>query len=160
MPIENHASPTARSMSRRDALRRGVGSMVGLGLLAAGRDVAAAHEGASATPAATPNAPGPAMPPEITQFATDWPVAQGDLAARRAAAASAISAATVDRLDVAWTFPLEAVSGYGAVTANPMNWVPVSSSPRNSAPRRMATGGTSKVTSVALVAPAESISRK
>jgi alcohol dehydrogenase (cytochrome c) len=69
---------------------------------------------------ATPNALGEAMPPEIAQSTADWPVAQGNLAAHRAAAASPITAATIDRLQVAWRFPLEAVSGYGAVTANPI----------------------------------------
>lgn len=69
---------------------------------------------------ATPYPLGPAIPPELTDFAMDWPTAQGSLAAHRAAAASAIDAASIDRLGVAWRFPLDAVGGYGAVTATPL----------------------------------------
>ncbi len=71
-------------------------------------------------PLATPNALGPALPPELADFADDWPTAQGSLAAHRAAGASPITAANVDRLAVAWRYPLDAMGGYGAVTANPL----------------------------------------
>jgi outer membrane protein assembly factor BamB len=62
----------------------------------------------------------PTIPPEVEQFAADWPLPQGSYDAHRAAASSSISAATVDRLEVAWRFPLSATGGYGAVTANPI----------------------------------------
>ena len=47
-----------------------------------------------------------------------------------------------------------------AISASPMKSCAASCSDRNSAPSRIATGGTSRVTSKALVAPARSISRK
>lgn len=69
---------------------------------------------------ATPNALGPAVPPELTADAEDWPAPHGNLVAHRAAAASPITAATVAQLQVAWRFPLTAIGGYGAVTAIPL----------------------------------------
>ena len=73
-------------------------------------------------PMATPNALGPALPPELTTSATAWPTAQGSLDAHRAAIGSDIATGTVDRLDVAWRFPITAIGGYGAVTATPWCW--------------------------------------
>lgn len=69
---------------------------------------------------ATPTSLGPAIPPEISQYAADWPAPQGALNAHRAAAASTISTQTVAELDVAWRFPLDAMGAYGAVTAIPL----------------------------------------
>ena len=69
---------------------------------------------------ATPHALGPAIPPELATFAADWPVSQGNLAAHRAALASPITAATVGRLTVAWTFPVEAFGLFGGMTASPV----------------------------------------
>ncbi|MGH2551415.1 MAG: PQQ-binding-like beta-propeller repeat protein [Thermomicrobiales bacterium] len=69
---------------------------------------------------ATPEGLGPAIPPEVTEFANDWPVAQGNLAATRTAASSTIDSTTVSQLGIAWTLPLDAVSGYGAITSNPV----------------------------------------
>lgn len=60
------------------------------------------------------------MPPEVTRYAADWPMAQGDSAAHPAAADSPIVAENGDRLDAAWRFPIEAASGYGAVTVTPI----------------------------------------
>jgi outer membrane protein assembly factor BamB len=71
-------------------------------------------------PSAIPIAALPTIPPETEQFANDWPVPQGNLAATRSAAHSTISSATIARLEVAWTFDLPAVSAYGSVTANPI----------------------------------------
>ena len=71
---------------------------------------------------ATPEAEGelPAVPPEAVEFASDWPMAQGNFAATRAAAASTIDSSNVGTLEVAWTLPLDAGSGYGAITSNPL----------------------------------------
>ncbi len=69
---------------------------------------------------ATPNALGPALPPEVSNFAADWPLPQGSLNAHRAASKSSIDSSTIGQLQVTWRFPLTAVSGYGAVTANPL----------------------------------------
>ena len=71
-------------------------------------------------PMATPNALGPALPPELTTSSTAWPTAQGSLDAHRAAIGSDIATGTIDRLGVAWRFPITAIGGYGAVTATPL----------------------------------------
>lgn len=71
-------------------------------------------------PMATPNALGPALPPELADYAADWPAPHGSLLAHRAAMASPIDSSTIDRLEVAWRFPIAAVGGYGAVTAIPL----------------------------------------
>jgi hypothetical protein len=78
----------------------------------------AAH--AQDQPTATPAPLGPVIPPELVTFAGDWPTPQGNLAGHRAAAATSIDAHNLDRLDVAWRFPIAASSGYGAVTATPI----------------------------------------
>ncbi|HEY7034862.1 MAG TPA: PQQ-binding-like beta-propeller repeat protein [Thermomicrobiales bacterium] len=70
--------------------------------------------------AVTPTPLGPAIPPEVTRYAGDWPVAQHDLAATRATAASPIDAANVGTLEVAWTFAIDAAGGYGGMTATPL----------------------------------------
>src|SRR4051794_21441521 len=64
---------------------------------------------------ATPNAFGPAVPPELTQYAADWPVPMGNLAGTRAATNAAITAANIDQLEVAWRFPIAATSAYGGM---------------------------------------------
>jgi glucose dehydrogenase len=69
---------------------------------------------------ATPNALGPALPPELAGHARDWPAPNGDLASHRAAGASSITAANVNQLEVAWRFPIAARGGYGAITAIPL----------------------------------------
>ncbi|HEU0116155.1 MAG TPA: PQQ-binding-like beta-propeller repeat protein [Thermomicrobiales bacterium] len=106
-------------MSRRVALAAiGVGALGALGR-AGGRD-ASAPAAAQGQTMATPNPLGPATPPELVQFAADWPTAQGEVAAHRAAAKSAISATTIDRLEVAWRLRLTAEGGYGTMTATPI----------------------------------------
>lgn len=70
-------------------------------------------------PMATPRALGPALPPELQEFAADWPAPQQSLAAHRAAT-STISQATVANLAEAWRVPLTVSGGYGAVTAIPL----------------------------------------
>jgi glucose dehydrogenase len=111
--IHRVVDPRSGSLSRRALLRRG--AALGVACLA-GQDIVRAQE----PPLATPHPLGPALPPELTGFVADWPTAQGNLAAHRAAADSPITAATVDRLRVAWRFPIAAVGGYGAVTATPL----------------------------------------
>jgi glucose dehydrogenase len=68
---------------------------------------------------ATPRALGPAVPPELQEFAADWPAPQQSLAAHRAAT-STISRATVATLAEAWRVPLTESGGYGTVTAIPL----------------------------------------
>jgi outer membrane protein assembly factor BamB len=69
---------------------------------------------------ATPNALGPAVPPELTQYVADWPAPMGNLAGTRAAANSTITAANVAQLEVAWRFPIAATSAYGGMSATPL----------------------------------------
>jgi outer membrane protein assembly factor BamB len=69
---------------------------------------------------ATPNALGPAVPPELTQYAADWPAPMGNLAGTRATTNAAITAANVAQLQVAWRFPIAATSGYGGMSATPL----------------------------------------
>ncbi len=72
-----------------------------------------------ALPMATPRALGPAVPPELQEYAADWPAPQQSLAAHRAAT-STITNDTVADLAEAWRVPLTVSGGYGAVTAIPL----------------------------------------
>jgi len=72
-----------------------------------------------ALPMATPRALGPALPPELQEYAADWPAPQQSLAAHRAATTT-ISQATVADLAEAWRVPLTVSGGYGTVTAIPL----------------------------------------
>jgi glucose dehydrogenase len=83
----------------------------------------------AATPTPTPapyQAPataaplGPAVPPEVSQYANDWPAPQGNLAGTRAAGKSTITAASVGKLQVAWRFQLKVSSRYGGMSAPPL----------------------------------------
>jgi outer membrane protein assembly factor BamB len=68
---------------------------------------------------ATPVALGPVMPPEL-EVATDWVTENKNLAMTRDASDSAINASNVATLGVAWSYAMEAVGGYGAITSNPI----------------------------------------
>lgn len=69
---------------------------------------------------ATPVALGPTVPPELTDYANDWPTAQGNLSATRASASSTIDTSTISQLGTAWKLPISATGTYGAVTSNPL----------------------------------------
>lgn len=70
---------------------------------------------------ATPVPLGDAIPPEVADSAGNWPLSQGNYAATRAAAGSAIDSSNVGQLEPVWRFPLDAtVSAYGAITGNPL----------------------------------------
>ena len=70
--------------------------------------------------AATPNSLGPTIPPELTDFANDWPAPQQNLAAHRRATDSPINAENVSEMGVAWTAPVEAAGAFGGMTAQPI----------------------------------------
>ena len=55
---------------------------------------------------ATPTPLGPVMPPEITEFATDWPTPLGSLNGWRNNVGSAIDSSNVGSLGVQWTLPI------------------------------------------------------
>ena len=76
-------------------------------------------EAQEALPMATPHALGPALPPELRQYAADWPAPQQGLAAHRAATAT-ITRDTVAGLAEVWRLPLTESGGYGTVTAIPL----------------------------------------
>ncbi|MGH2558356.1 MAG: PQQ-binding-like beta-propeller repeat protein [Thermomicrobiales bacterium] len=69
---------------------------------------------------ATPHPAGPAVPPELTEYAADWPARQGNLAGHRANLESAITADNVGQLEVAWSFAIEAPGVVGGMTAGPL----------------------------------------
>ncbi len=81
---------------------------------------ASAQEQEEVQVAASPVPLGPAVPPELTDFANDWPAPNGDLAATRDAKGSPIDAANVSDLEVAWTFDVEATGAFGGMTAPPL----------------------------------------
>ncbi len=76
---------------------------------------AADEAGAEATPEALPT-----TPPEAEEFANDWPMAQANFQATRVSAGATIDSSNVGELGVAWTLPLDADSGWGAITSNPI----------------------------------------
>ncbi|MGB3306000.1 MAG: PQQ-binding-like beta-propeller repeat protein [Thermomicrobiales bacterium] len=92
----------------------GASALAAAALALPARMALAAQQG-EATPA-----PGPAIPPEATDYATDWPMVQGDYSAHRNAANSAINTSNVSELDVAWRIPLNVSSAYGAITGPPL----------------------------------------
>lgn len=116
MSLYRHAPSGKFRLTRRALGGAALGAILAA-LLSANRQRPAAAQGAGL---ATPTALGPAIPPELTAHAADWPVAQGNLAGHRRAAGSPITAATVAQLEVAWRAPLDAVGGIGAVTAIPI----------------------------------------
>jgi len=71
------------------------------------------------TPTATPDppatvAPVSAIPPEVEQFAKEWPMVNRDYGNTRATTDSQINASNVDQLGVAWTFDLHGASKWGS----------------------------------------------
>ena len=72
------------------------------------------------TGSATPTPSLPAMPPEITQYANDWPTPQGNLFNHRANLNATIQASNVSSLEVAWSFPVKATGAFGGMTCTPI----------------------------------------
>ena len=68
---------------------------------------------------ATPVALGPTVPPEI-ESTNDWVTEGKNLAMTRDASDSAINADNVNTLGLAWSYPLDAVAGFGNITSNPI----------------------------------------
>src|SRR4051794_35715721 len=106
-------------VTRRRLIAGGSSALV-LGLLST-RLAALAQDTATPAPAAeeqgaapaTPTAALPTIPPELKQFAGDWPTPQANLSNHRATANSSIKSGNVTSLEVAWSFPIEATSGFG-----------------------------------------------
>jgi outer membrane protein assembly factor BamB len=72
------------------------------------------------TPFVTPEAPVPAIPPEVEQYADEWPMANKDYANTRAALNAGIDSNNVNTLGLAWTFDIPGVSGWGAAASAPI----------------------------------------
>jgi len=87
------------------------------GMLAIGTPVLAQD----ATPEASPEAEAlPVVPPEVEQYANDWPMAQQNYAATRIAAGATIDSTNVSTLGVAWELPVSANAPFGVLTSNPI----------------------------------------
>ena len=115
---------------RRKTIGAGAAAILSAaGMVAAGKPVFAQDATPAASPAAqetedpmaTPAASSlPTIPPEIEEFANDWPMAQHDYASTRNAVGSTIDSSNVSDLGVAWEFQLMASSPFGAITSNPV----------------------------------------
>jgi glucose dehydrogenase len=60
------------------------------------------------------------IPPEVANHADDWPLANKDYSNTRADTTSLINSTTVNRLEVAWTFPIPGRANYGAAASAPV----------------------------------------
>jgi glucose dehydrogenase/plastocyanin len=121
-------SRPARELDRRSLVKAGA-ILSAAGMVAVGAPVFAQDATPSAEEtgqegtegAATPEAAAlPTIPPEIEQYANDWPMAQHDYEATRHAVGSTIDSSNVGELGVAWELPLDSGSPFGAITSNPI----------------------------------------
>ncbi|MDI6719442.1 MAG: PQQ-binding-like beta-propeller repeat protein, partial [Methanomicrobiales archaeon] len=71
-----------------------------------------------AAPNLTPNAS--AIPPEVAEYAGQWPLPHKDYNNTRATTDVAINSSNVDDLEVAWTFEIPGFGPYGAAASNPI----------------------------------------
>jgi glucose dehydrogenase len=76
--------------------------------------------GVVVTPRVTPEAPVPAIPPEVQQFADEWPMGNKDYANTRAALNAGIDSSNVSNLGIAWTYDIQGVAGWGAAASAPL----------------------------------------
>jgi glucose dehydrogenase len=60
------------------------------------------------------------VPPEVTEHANDWPLPGRDYANSRARTDSTITAANIDRLEVAWSVPLPGAAAFGNAATTPL----------------------------------------
>ncbi len=74
----------------------------------------------SSTPTPSPSPTVPAIPPEVTQYASDWPLPNKDYANTRATMTAAINSGNVNNLGVAWALPLPGQGIFGAASTTPI----------------------------------------
>ncbi|HEX7475422.1 MAG TPA: PQQ-binding-like beta-propeller repeat protein [Dehalococcoidales bacterium] len=72
------------------------------------------------TPTTTSTTPVSAVPPEVTQYAKDWPLPNKDYNNSRATTDSTITSANVGTLGVAWASPIPGSFFFGAATTMPI----------------------------------------
>ena len=72
------------------------------------------------TPSVTPISNKGSAPPEITQYAGDWPLTNRDYSQTRATKNSSINSGNVNKLGVAWSFSMPGIGTYGGGTSNPI----------------------------------------
>ncbi len=76
------------------------------------------HIAGMVVPTPTPK-PGSA-PSEVTKYARDWPLPNGDYSQTRATKNSSINSGNVNKLGVAWSFNMPGIGAYGGGTSNPI----------------------------------------
>jgi len=114
-------SPEKLKLSRRTVLTGASAAASVVGLAAFGTlHSSSAKQPQSGTSPATPNPIGSPIPQEVTQYANDWPVVQGNLQSTRAAANSPINASNLNTLTQLWSVPITATGGFGGITATPV----------------------------------------
>src|SRR6478735_7306849 len=115
------ASKASSRISCRTLLL-GAGAAIGTaGIAAAVSSKSNAQEPQQGTGPATPNPlSATPVPQVITEFATDWPVAQGNLQSTRQANSSSINSGNLDQLATAWTVPITVPGNFGGMTATPV----------------------------------------
>lgn len=80
-------------------------------------------ETGTAAPAAPPAAAAPSVqgePPEVAEFANEWPSPNKDPHNTRVATGSTISSANVDQLEQLWTAPITGGGNFGSFAATPV----------------------------------------
>jgi glucose dehydrogenase len=119
VPRRPDSAPSlAPSITRRRFVTAAGASLGAVAVAAAlsGRQGIAQQTGTTkATPNVLSSTP---IPAEVTKYAGDWPVAQGNLAATREAQDSPITADTISGLDTAWTVPITVTGNFSGITAN------------------------------------------
>jgi glucose dehydrogenase len=60
------------------------------------------------------------IPPEVKQYASDWPTANQNFSNTRAAIGSSINLSNISKLGLNWSSPITGVSEWGAATTNPL----------------------------------------
>lgn len=60
------------------------------------------------------------VPPEVTKYASGWPMANHDYANTREYLGQGIDSANVSKLGLAWSLPITGISEWGAATTNPL----------------------------------------
>jgi hypothetical protein len=93
--------------------------------LAQERDPTPTPRAPNVTPTPTPEvrptvAPVQAIPPEVEQFAAEWPMANKDYGNTRATFDSRINSHNVHELGVAWAFAIPGASKWGSAATNPL----------------------------------------